>query len=207
MALFELNLDDFEFPSTLGNEQANFRFVVDIRYLNEDDELSTSHSVMPSLDTFWECDKDKLTAPNYVRDGGHSFNMAKIDAWDRLVLVTKANSIHSVQFKIFDVDRKDFWDKVKEFVAPIIQSLFGFVAKATTTAIPKPIAFLTGAFGTAIEDVESYALKKLANGEDRLLCKGTFDTLPSATGVHTIAPKTFVGSKGNYAIGLKLKVG
>ena len=134
------------------------------------------------------------------------FEKAKIDDWDRLVLVTKANNIHSVQFKIFDVDRRDFWDKVKEFVAPIIQSLFGFVAKASTAAIPKPIAFLTGAFGTAIEDVESYTLKKLANGEDRLLCKGTFDSFPSAVGTHLIAPKIFVGSKGNYDIGLELKV-
>ncbi len=206
MALFELNIDDFDFPTDLGNKQANFRFVVDVRYINEDDELSTSHSVMPSLDTFWECDKDRATAPNYVRDNGHGFEMARIDAWDRLVLVTKANSIHSVQFKIFDVDRRDFWDKVKEFVAPIIQSLFGFVAKSTTGAIPKPIAFLTGAFGTAIEDVESYTLKKLANGEDRLLCKGTFDSLPTAAGTHTIPAKTFVGSEGNYAIRLKLKV-
>jgi len=206
MGMFELNLDGFQFPQDLEDGQANFRFIVDVRYINEEDELSTSHSVMPSLDTFWECDRGKTTAPNYVRDNGPKFNMTRIDAWDRLVLITKANSIHSVQFKIFDVDRKNFWDKVKEFIAPIIQSLFGFVAKATTGAIPKPIAFLTGAFGTAIEDVESYTLKKLANGEDRLLCKGTFDNLPKAVGVHTIAPKTFVGSKGNYDIGLNLKI-
>ena len=206
MPIFELNLNSFDFPTGLENGKANFRFIADIRHVNEDGELATAHSVMPNFDTYWECDATKSGRPNYVRNNAHGFSMTLIDAWDRLILLTKAANIHSVQIKIFDVDRKDFWDKFKEIVAPIVESLFGIAKKATTGAIPKPVSFLTGAFGTAIEDIESYTLKKLANGEDRLLCKGTFANLPTAAGNHNIAPLTFNGSDGQYSLGLTLRI-
>ena len=131
--------------------------------------------------------------------------MAQIDAWDRLVIMVKAKSIHSVQIKVMDVDRKDFWDQVKEILAPVLQSLLGIAKTAGTAAIPKPLAFLTGAFGTAVEDVESYTLKKLANGKDKLLYKGTVGSLPTAVGTHAAAI-TGIGTSGTYAIGLKLKI-
>ena len=209
MSLIELNLNSFDFPVNLENGKANFRFVVDVRYFNEDSELATAHSVMPSLDTYWECDTGKSGNPNYVRNGPppqHGFDMALLDNWDKLIIATKATRIHSVQIKVFDVDRKSFWDVVKDFLAPVIQAFFGLAKKVTTDAIPKPISFLTGAFGSAIEDVESYTLKKLANGEDRLLCKGTFGSLPTANGNHNIPAVNFNGTQGRYAIGLNLNI-
>lgn len=206
MPINELNLESFNFPPGLPNGNANFRFVADIRYIDAEGELATAHSVMPGLDTFWECDKDKSTAANYVRNATNGFNMALINSWDRLILLTKATKVHSIQVKIFDVDRRDFWDKFKEILGPIITSLLGIAKTVTTAAIPKPVAFLTGAFGTAIEDVESFTLKKLANGEDRLLCKIAFDSIPNTVGTHPLLMSGVMGSKGTYDLGLKLTI-
>ena len=64
---YTLRLTDFEFPATLPNRKANFRFVIDLRYKCEDNKFVTANSVMPSLDTFWECHKGESDKPNYVR--------------------------------------------------------------------------------------------------------------------------------------------
>ena len=53
---------------------------------------------------------------------------------------------------------------------------------------------------------ESYTLKKLANGEDRLLCKGTFHAFPDAIGVYPIPTGSFHGTEGTYVVGLSLKI-
>lgn len=93
MLLFELVLKEFLFPDNLPNRNANFRFIVDLRFINDKGHFTTEHAVMPGLDTFWECDKDQTDMPNYVRDSDHSqFNMEKIDDWDRLILCVKAQA-------------------------------------------------------------------------------------------------------------------
>ncbi len=66
MQMFELELTKFEFPQDLPNQKANFRFVVDLRFIDNEDRFSTEHAVMPGLDTFWECSADRRNAPNYV---------------------------------------------------------------------------------------------------------------------------------------------
>ena len=114
MPVFELTLTQFHFPEKLSNDKANFRFLVDLRFINGKGQFTTEHAVMPSLDTFWECDTSRDEKPNYVRlktNGGvqDQFDMAAIDDWDKLIFCVKGESVHSFQFKVIDVNREDAW--------------------------------------------------------------------------------------------------
>ena len=114
---YELALTGFEFPRKLPRRKANFRFVADVRYVNGRGEHDTEHAVLPDLDRYWECDPERTGRPEYVRaeDRGKkgSFDMSRIDAWDRLVLLVRGDGIHSVQFKVLDVNRSDGWDRLR----------------------------------------------------------------------------------------------
>jgi hypothetical protein len=198
----ELTLKDFRFPPTLPNNKANFRFVVDLRYIKSGGELATENAVMPSLDTFWECDTGRENKPNYVRRkkdvkvngvGYATFNMAEIDAWDRLIVRFKGESAHSIQFKVFDVDRKGFWEKIKGVVGPIVQALLGR-AKKVIPGIPQ-LPEVSEAFGSAVDDVQSWIVKKLAAGGDDVLYRGSVAL--GSDGEHTIEGK---GTGGKYQI-------
>ena len=180
MPLFELVLKEFLFPKDLSNDKANFRFIVDLRFINENGQFITEHAVMPSLDTFWECDTGRTDRPNYVRnidkDGnivnckyeGNQFNMCAIDDWDKLILCVKGVSVHSIQFKVIDVDRKDAWDEVKNFLEGMIGTLIGKIKGGISGNLPSP---LPESLGGAADDLQSFLLKKLAGG-DKVLFRG-----------------------------------
>ena len=170
MPVFGFKLEKFLFPKKLSNNKANFRFVVDLRFINDKGQLATAHAVMPSLDTFWECDTSRDEKPNYVRgkDVGDygQFNMAAIDEWDRLILHVKGKNVHSIQFKVIDVNRKDAWDKVNNFLGGIIEAVIGKIKGV----IPEDssLSLLSGSLGGAVDDLQSFFLKKLAGGNDVL---------------------------------------
>ena len=174
MKRYELNLTQFTFPENLSNSRANFRFVVDLRYLDEKNKFTTEHAVMPSLDTFWECDKGKKENPNYVRmnDDSPSFDMAadppKINPWDRLILIVICERLHSIQFKVIDVDRRDAWDRVKSFLGGVVQAVVG----RAKGQIPTQTIF-ANSLGQAADDVQSFMLKRLAGG-DKVLFRGSY---------------------------------
>ena len=180
MSNFEFTLTRFTFPKDLANNKANFRFVVDLRFTNDGGQFTTEHAVMPSLDTFWECDTRRRDRPNYVRNClGHTdsndhdeacsqFNMGDkkvIDEWDRLILIVKGKSIHSIQFKVIDVNRKDAWDTVKNFLGGIIEAVIGKIKGVLPKKLPSPVS---GPLGGAADDLNSFLLKKLAGGNDVL---------------------------------------
>ena len=180
MTLFELNLTGFSFPAELPNDRANFRFVADLRYIDHRKQFKTAHAVMPSLDTFWECDKRRAGRPNHVRHGNDGrFDMEKVDVWERLVFLVRAEAVHSIQFKVLDVDRKDAWDTVKNFLGGVLEGAVGGWKKD----LRKEVSGLEGgALGAAGDDVQSFLLKKLAGG-DRVLFRGAAD-LQAGVGDH-----------------------
>ena len=202
MPLFELVLTEFLFPEKLPNGNANFRFIVDLRFINDKGHFTTEHAVMPGLDTFWECDKDQTDMPNYVRNldkdgkivnrnyGGNQFNMCAIDDWDKLILCVNAQSLHSIQFKVFDVDRKDAWDKVQNFLEGMIGAVIGQVKGA----IPESL-------GGAADDLQSFLLKKLAGG-DKVLFRKSKKLEGKTCKKYKVAGQ---GEKGKYKIGFQLK--
>lgn len=212
MPNFTIKLDGFCFPSSLSNDKANFRFLVDLRFLAENGQFAVEHAVMPSLDTFWECDTRRSDRPNYVRrmvggspngsrdtavsegecgDCGRqsrygmfdiSESGGRIDEWDRLVLAVKADRLHSIQFKVIDVDRNDAWDKIRGALAGIAgllakrlagssleRTLSGTEAAERREILPSGSAdVIRASLGGAPDDVRSFMLKKLAGGDDVL---------------------------------------
>ena len=177
MPTYELTLQAFRFPKNLENHKANFRFVVDLRYLDPEGAFATTQAILPGLDTFWECDRGRSHEPNFVRgaDDGiwATLDMNRVDFWDKLIFMLPASRLHSIQFKIFDVNRTDGWDKIKNALSSIGDSLFG----QFKTVSPM--------FGNATDDIKSFLLKKWAGG-DTILYKqsvlfpenssGTYDT-------------------------------
>jgi len=165
---YTITLADFSFPPELPNGKSNFRFVVDLRHKNAKGAFATETAVLPGLDTFWECDKSKSGKPNYVRDAeDSSFDMGKIDAWDRLVLRLRAQELYQLQVKVFDVDRPDFWDKLSGALSGIIGTV---LEKTKEKADGLPI--VGSALGSLSEDLNSTVSKLLAGG-DKVLFKGS----------------------------------
>ena len=178
----ELVLKGFHFPKKLSNSKANFRFIVDLRYIDDRKNFDSEHAVMPSLDTFWECDTNRRDRANFVRDmspeaqaaARASFDMRRIDGWDALILGVRAKGLHSVQFKVIDVNRADAWDWVKGILGGIIESLKlqakktieatlkGDGEKETEQVVDKTL--VTGSIGGAASDLRSFTLKRLARG-------------------------------------------
>ena len=179
MATFELNLSGFKFPKDLDKDKANFRLVADLRYAALDGTLMTAQAVLPGLDSFWECDKTRSHEVNYVRgkDEGNwgCIDMKRIDAWDRLIFMLPATKLHSIQFKVFDVNREDGWDKIKNALTSITSALFEESKK-----------IMPGVFGGATDDVKSFLLKKWAGG-DSILFKGSLLFSKDAQGSHKIS--------------------
>ena len=190
-AEYELNLESFSFPDALADNRANFRFVVDVRMVRGG-RFATDTSVMPGLDTWWECDRKKPEHPHYVRLADHAgLDMSRLDAWERLVLLTRADSLHSVQVKVFDVDRRDPWDTLRDAFARVAQSVLGRAGRAVA-------AHDVGGegFGAIEDDLRSTIAKRLAGG-DRLLYRGAARV--GAPGAISIAGR---GVAGDYSIGL-----
>ncbi|MFQ5747630.1 MAG: hypothetical protein ACE5HF_10495 [Gemmatimonadota bacterium] len=197
---FELILTGFRFPRDLSGSRANFRFVADLRYVNRRGDWMTDHAVMPSLDTFWECDPGKPKAPNYVRaadDGAFGrFDMNRIDDWDRLILLVRAGALHSVQFKVFDVNRPDVWDRLREALAGLVRAILG---RARDAAGRKDELF-SDSLGSAASDLESAVVKRLAGG-DRVLFRGS--TRLEGPGTYSILG---AGTGGDYALDFEVRL-
>ena len=190
---FELNLERFWFPAGLADHRANFRFVVDVRMMRAG-KFAADTAVLPGFDTWWECDRDKKAHPHYVRDQGNGLDMSRIDGWERLVLLTRADSLHSVQVKVFDVDRPGGWDAVREGFAALSQAVFGRAPRELD--LPNVAA---AGFGAVDEDLRSTLVKRLAGG-DQLLFRGSAPL--GEPGMVEIGGR---GVAGDYAVRLRLE--
>ena len=170
MPYFELKLEKFQFPKDLDNKYANFRFNVDLRFINDQGQYATKQAVMPSLDTFWECATNKKDEPNYVRDDEYDknnnslsqFDEEVLHEWDRLILLVKGTSVHSILFTVNDVDRKDIWDKVQDFVMKILEATLLKIKDAIPGNLPLS---LPDSLGETVDDLQSFMLKKISGGD------------------------------------------
>jgi hypothetical protein len=191
---FEIVLEDFAFPKTLSKSRANFRLVFDVRYITRTGAFATEHVVMPGLDTYWECDPEKKDQPNYVRGADEGsltrIDMSRIDEWDRLILLLHAESIHAIQVKAFDVNREDVWNRLREAIAQIVESVFAATKRLADKA-PPPAALGADAFGSAADDLLSHLLTRLGNA-DKILFRGA---VRGGTGVKEVTGR---GTGGDY---------
>jgi hypothetical protein len=190
-AEFEINLESFSFPAALADNRANFRFVVDVR-LVRGGRFATDTVVMPGFDTWWECDRKKSQHPHYVRlPDRPGLDMTRVDAWERLVVLTRADSLHSMQVKVFDVDRPDAWDTLRDAFGRVAQTVLGRAGAAAGAH-----ALAAEGFGALEEDLRSTIAKRLAGG-DRLLYRGSARL--GAPGPVTIGGP---GVAGDYSVAL-----
>lgn len=200
ISIYELSLAGFRFPAALSDKHCNFRFVADVRYVNGRGEFDTAHAVLPDLERWWECDPDRRDRPWYVRgpDDGEfgTFDMTAIDAWDRLVILVRGDGIHSVQFKVFDIDRPDFMDRIGGALGDVAGALIG----RGRERIAADTGVVAGALGTASADVQSALLRRLAGGE-RLLFRGSAEL--QEPGDYVVSGP---GEKGEYAIRCTLTI-
>lgn len=210
MPTYELTLEGFDFPEDLEESRSSFRFLFDFRYYDPNGGYSTTHAVLPGLDTYWECEKGHRDKPNFVRpdDLSPRFDMKRIDIWDRLIIRLRAKDLHSLQIKVIDVEKGGgLLDKVKEYAGPLLQSYLGVVRPQAARIIGEAPAFTQGVLGDAASDVEALALAKLAGmkGVEFLLFKGGMrrEDMPPEGGDFTVEGR---GHKGEYRIGLRLRV-
>jgi hypothetical protein len=200
ISTYEVSLAGFRFPKALPAKRCNFRFVADVRYSNGRGDFDTAHAVLPDLERWWECDPDRGADPSYVRGADAAefatFDMSMIDAWDRLVILVRGDGIHSVQFKVFDIDRPDFLDRVGGTLGDVVGAVFG----RGRSALQDETSVFAGALGGASADVESALLGRLAGGE-RLLFRGSAQL--SEPGEYVVSG---LGEKGEYAIRCELRI-
>lgn len=206
VSIYELRLTGFDFPSALPNDKANFRIVAEVRYITPDGGFASDHVVLPGLDTFWECALDKSGEPNYVRaEGAASFDMTKVDAWDGLMLIFKASSVHSIKLTVLDVNRQDAWDKIKDHLGPVLEAVMSKATAAVPAIGGSFGALVKNSLGDASDDVQGFLLKKLSGAGDKVLFKGS-------ARLHTpTAPSAFVqritgqGTLGKYSLEVTLE--
>ncbi len=196
---WEIDLTGFRFPRTLSHKRANFRFVVDLRYVTKRGDHTTEYAVLPGLDRWWECDPERKDGVDYARgpDDGPSgtLDMSAIDDWDRLVLLVRGDAIHSIQFKVFDVNRPDTLDRVRKGLGDVLGTLVG----RARGALPDVAGVFSDSLGSAATDLESALITRLA-GADRLLFRGSARL--TEPGEYLIAGD---GERGAYRIDFVLR--
>lgn len=207
MANLELTFEGFTFPKNLPEKRSTFRFMIDLRYIDPDGKFATIHSVLPGLDTYWECEKEKAGEASFVRHKTDpKIDMDKIDQWDKLIVLTNVKTLHSLQVRVFDIEKTGgFLDKIKDYAGMIVEALVGKATTAVTTAVPTVPDFTKDAFGTAVHDVEAFALTQLAGikQQDSLIFKGSrHDFTPTPDNIFPIKGG---GTSGDYEVKIKIR--
>ena len=203
MPVTTIRLDEFTFPAELPDDNANFRVVFDVKYwegTGDAAKLKSATSIKPGVDTYWEADRDKRNKPNFRRAGEEpdfipALAVGRLDGWDREVLNLSASGVHSVRAKVFDVDREDFWDKVKDFAGTLVEAVLGVGKKALGNVVPDPISEPVGG---AVDEVSSYLVKKIAGGGDKVLFQGS--ARPEGNTIRIDG----LGKRGRYVLSLAL---
>ncbi|MDT8436738.1 MAG: hypothetical protein RRA92_08275 [Gemmatimonadota bacterium] len=196
---WEISLASFRFPRALPSRRANFRVVADLRYVTGRGEHATEHAVLPALDRWWECDPGHAGDLDYVRgpDEGESgtLDVAKVDDWDRLVLLVRGDAIHSLQLRVYDVNRRGAVDRVLRGVGEVIGTLAG----RARAALPDVAGVFSDSLGSASSDLESALVAQMA-GADRLLFRGSARL--GEPGAYRIAG---AGEAGDYELAVELR--
>lgn len=211
MPTHTLILERFEFPGDLEPSRANFRVVFDVKHWSRKNrdtvEVKVATAVKPGADVFWECDPGRRSRPNYRRamDGDDPLPRMDVDAldpWDRQVIHLESEGIIAVRAKVYDVDREDFFDDVRDVVEGLLSGIFGTGEKALAEAV----ALTKGAAGDAADEIRSYLVKKMTGGGDKVLFQGS--GTPDGRGRIVIQRAGTDGKKGSgeYTLVLETEV-
>jgi hypothetical protein len=166
MPLFRLLLKGFAFPPRLPAMNANFRFVFHLRHFDATSGTwLTTESVSPGLTTYWECDpsreKSGPSEGKYVRDGGHP-RFGSISPWDQVVLLINTTELFQMRVVVYDVNRADWVDRLRELGEGLIGVLIG---AASQLPIPSQLA---APVGTLLERVRESVVDAMAKKDTTL---------------------------------------
>ena len=195
---FAITLKEFRFPEKLDEDKANFRFIVGLRFFDKDDNFSTAHTILPGLDTYWECVPNKSDAPNYVgppsKEDYGSFDMKAVGKWDSLIFVVKGLRLHSIQFKVFDVNRKDVWDDLSGLIKGLFAMGVGVATANIPSAFTPPVQGLT-------DDLRLAVMNKITSEDDLLFRKSrSFDENNFVVGKPAEYVLSYNGTEHDYEI-------
>ena len=130
-----------------------------------------------------------------AKSSNQFYLMSVIDDWDRLILLVRGDAIHSIQFKVFDVNRPGTLDRIRQGVGEVLGSLMG----RARNSLPDVAGVLSDSLGSAATDLESALITRVA-GADRLLFRGSA-RIPEP-GDYVVEGK---GERGTYRIEFALR--
>lgn len=204
---YEFKLKDFLFPQDLGNGNANFRFLIDLRFKDDKGQYITKQAVMPGVDTYWECDTEKHEDRNFVRAKDkrdnflNKFNMCAIDEWDKLIFLVKAERFHSIRFSVYDVDRKGAWEAFQKIGGKLLEVGIGIVAGEIKDSAPgsSTASHISDSLGDVASDINSFLIQK-ATGCDSILFTGSYQFKDCEQNQDVEKSVEGKGEKGNYTV-------
>ena len=120
--------------------------------------------------------------------------MSRVDCWDRLIHMVTCERLLAIQFKVFDVNRPDAWDRMKGFAGGVADALVGRIRRELPDG-----GMFAQPMGGAADDLESFLLMKLSAGGDKLLFRGS-KPISDPSGTLCVSG---TGSAGRYCVRVK----
>ena len=194
MSGYSVELTKFGFPEQLDDKKANFRIQVDLRYQKLDGGFALKTVLMPGLELYWECSKKDNQNKRYkpgcylVRKKDNNGNWSSevdlraVGPWGKRFRL-QAKSLYELRATVFDVDRKDWWDRFSGAIQSVVGKVLSYVR------------FAGGVVTPVVEDAASSIGRKLAGGGDKILFVGSAE--PASSSSWTIAG---VGIQGDYSL-------
>ena len=187
---YSVELTKFEFPDQLDDKKANFRVQVDLRYQELNGDFALKTVLMPGLELYWECSEKDNQSKRYkpgcylVRKKDDSENwipdvdLGAVGPWGRRFRL-QANDLYELRVTVFDVDRKDWWDRFSGAIQSVVGKVLSYVP--FTGGVVKPV----------VEEAVSSIGRKLAGGGEKILFVGSAEFQNSSW---TIASAGIAGS-------------
>ena len=183
--VYTVDITKFRFPDNLKDGNANFRLQVDIRHMDEEGEFKVYSTVLPGLDLYWECSKEEnkkketKAGRQLVRKGDEQsgfepeVDFTKAGAWGRRFRFSTVE-LYELRVTVFDVEQKNWLDKLSDAVGGVIQSINDAVNK------------MTGPFAPFVNEAAATIGRKINDNDDKMLCVhgGEYQKCESEEGGH-----------------------
>jgi hypothetical protein len=158
----------FKFPDSLDGDSANFRLIIELRYINDSGMWITDRSVMPGLEDYWECDPNRSNDRRFVRNGDGSASINFLDTnrfndWDRVALMVSAANLFMCRATVVDVDRQSALEKILS----VLTGMLGATLSTAAELVPQKI--VSAPLGTFADKLQAWLMATIAAPQDKTL--------------------------------------
>ena len=165
---YTVEITKFRFPDKLEDKNANFRLQVDIRHKDEKGEFKVYTTVLPGLDLYWECSEDENrkneTKPDrqLVRKGNEQsgyepeVDFTRAGIWGSRFRFTTME-LYELRVTVFDVEQKNWLDKLSGAIEGVIKSINDAVKK------------MTGPLAPFVNEAAATIGRKINDNDDKML--------------------------------------